>query len=90
MTDNITLPSDPIDRKKIKDAIIEASYVLDAIESKRDQLKDIIDVINSEYKLSKKILRKTIRIYHKQNYNEVCEENNELELVCESLLGIED
>lgn len=62
--------SNPADRKKIRDALQEASNSMTRIEAERDLIKDIISDLSDNYQLSKKHIRKMVRVYHKQNFTE--------------------
>lgn len=71
--------SNPVDRKKIKDALQEISDSMTRIEAERDLIKDIVNDINDNFKLPKKYVNKMARIYHKQNFAKEQQETDELE-----------
>lgn len=70
--------SNPADRKKLYDAIIEISNSMTRADAEKDYQKDAIDTISSELNIEKKYVRKVANVYHKQNYNMVKIENQEV------------
>lgn len=75
----MTQISNPVDRKKIKDALQEISDSMTRIEAERDLIKDIVNDVNDNFKLPKKYINKMARIYHKQNFAKEQQETDELE-----------
>jgi archaellum component FlaC len=82
---NVTLPSSPEDRKKIMNAIQEISNSLTRIEAERDLIKEILVDVQDNFNLPKKYTRKVAKIYHKQNFSEVQQEQEELEAIYETV-----
>lgn len=81
-------PSNPADRKKIKQSIDEAVNCQVRIDMERESKKDIVDLLNSDYGIPKKLLNQLIRIQHKRNFSEVKATNEELELLVECVNGV--
>ena len=71
--------SNPVDRKKIKDALQEISDSMTRIEAERDLIKDIVKDVSDNYQLPKKHINKMARIFHKQNFQITQQEQDELE-----------
>lgn len=84
-TTNIVVPSSPEDRKAIKNALQEISNSLTRIEGERDLIKDILQTVQDNQNIPKKYVRKLAKIYHKQNYNEVQQEQDDLETLYETV-----
>jgi len=84
-TTNIVVPSSPEDRKAIKNALQEISSSLTRIEAERDLIKDILQTVQDNQNIPKKYVRKLAKIYHKQNYNEVQQEQDDLETLYETV-----
>ena len=82
---NVIVPSSPEDRKKILDALVEISNSLTRIEAERDLIKDILTSVEDKFELPKKYTRKLSKIYHKQNFTEVQEEQDTLETLYETV-----
>jgi archaellum component FlaC len=82
---NVAIPSSPEDRKKIMNAIQEISNSLTRVEAERDLIKDILQDIEDKFELPKKYTRKIAKIYHKQNFTEVQQEQEELESIYETV-----
>jgi len=79
MTTNVIIPSSPTDRAKIQSALREISGAMTRIEAERDYINESLGVLEEEFELPKKYMRKVVRIYHKQNLNEVQETNSDVE-----------
>lgn len=77
--------SNPADRKKIRDAMNEASASMTRIEAERDLIKEIAKDISEQYQLPKKVVNKMIRVYHKQNFNEEVASHSEFETLYEEI-----
>lgn len=71
--------SNPADRKKLFDAVVEISNSMTRADAERDYQKDAIDTIATELNIEKKYVRKVANVYHKQNFNMVKTENQEVE-----------
>lgn len=84
---NFIVPSSPEDRKKIKDALIEISASLTRMEAERDLIKDILVEVEDKFELPKKYIRKLAKIYHKQNYAEIRQEQDDVETLYETVTG---
>ena len=62
--------SSPVDRKKIRDALEEASACMLRISAERDLIKEIAKEVSENFEIPKKQVNKMIRVYHKQSFNE--------------------
>jgi hypothetical protein len=82
---NVALPSSPEDRKKILASVQEISNSLTRIEAERDLIKEILADVQDKFALPKKYTRKVAKIYHKQNFSEVQQEQEELEAIYETV-----
>lgn len=73
------------DRKKIREAMQEASNSLLRVEAEKDLLKNIIVDLNDAYKIPKKTLSKMIKVYHKNNFQEEVAEADEFEVLYQNI-----
>lgn len=80
--------SSPVDRKKIRDALQEASNSMTRISAERDLIKDIAKDIADNYQLSKKQINKMIRVYHKQNFSEEQAAASEFEQLYQEVVNL--
>lgn len=87
MTTNsgIVIPSSPADRQAIKNALQEISNSLTRIESERDLIKDILQTVQDNQNIPKKYVRKLAKIFHKQNYTEVQQEQEDIDSLYETV-----
>lgn len=75
------------DRKKFMGAIKEISNSFVRIEAERDLIKEIVKEQSDEFNLSKKIINKIAKTYHKQNLTQVEAEHDEFIEVYEATTG---
>lgn len=69
--------SSPEDRKKIFGAIREASNSMTRIEAERDLIKEIAKDVSDSFQISKKIVNKMIKTYHKQSLTQEVQQHEE-------------
>lgn len=65
------------DRKKFMGAIQEISNSMLRMEAERDLIREIIKEKSDEFKVTKKIISKIAKTYHKQNRTQVEAEHDE-------------
>lgn len=78
--------NNPVDRKKIRDALQEVSNSYTRIEAERDLIKNVVGDLSDQFGLDKRTLRKMARTYHKQNFADERQAFDEFEELYESLL----
>jgi predicted transcriptional regulator len=71
--------SNPEDKKKFYNAIVEISNSMTRTEAERDLIAEIVKNLSEEFDINKKIIRKIAKAYHKQNLAE--EQNDHDEFV---------
>lgn len=69
--------SNPEDKKKFLNAIVEISNSMTRTEAERDLINEIIKDLSEEFDINKKIIRKIAKAYHKQNLNEEQQDHDE-------------
>lgn len=78
----------PADRKKIKDAMEEVSNSMTRIDAEKDLMKQIISDLHDNFKISKKILNKMARTYHKQNFLNEQQNHEEFETLYQEVVDL--
>ena len=73
------------DRKKLHNALVEASNSLKLIDAERYLIKNIINDTNKNFQIPKKTIKKLIRVYHKQNFSEEVATHEEFESLYETV-----
>jgi len=68
-----------MDPSKIRKAIEEISDSMTRTDAERDLVKEIINKVNEEEGIDKRVLRKMARAYHKQNFHDETALNDEFE-----------
>jgi hypothetical protein len=82
----MTTISNPKDQEKIRTMLSEISNSYTRISAERDLINETIQALSEDFEIDKKILRKMAQIFHKQNYTEVENEQEELALLYESIV----
>ena len=79
--------SNPADRKAVYDALREISNSLTRMEAERDLISETLKSVKDKFELPPKYVRTLAKIYHKQNFNQFKEEQNEVEFLYEAVTG---
>jgi TRAP-type mannitol/chloroaromatic compound transport system substrate-binding protein len=70
-TADINIPSDPATIKKIRDACVEISASMTRAEAEKTLQKEAVAALAEETEIPKKYLNKLVKLYHKQNKDQV-------------------
>jgi hypothetical protein len=73
------------DREKILGCLQEISNSLTRIEAERDLIKDILQRMQDEFEMPKKLSRKLAKVYHKKNYEEELAEQSDFQTIYENV-----
>jgi DNA repair ATPase RecN len=79
MSVNVIIPSSPDDRAKIQAALKEMSAAMTRAEAEKAYINESLTMLQEEFELPKKYMRKVARVYHMQNINEVKNEFSDIE-----------
>lgn len=71
--------SNPADQKKLLDFLREASNSLTRISAERDLIKEGAKKICDDLTLTKKVVNKMVKVYHKQSFQEEVAEHEQFE-----------
>lgn len=77
--------SNPNDKKKLFDVIKEASASMTRIEGEKSLIKESVSDISKELKISKRLINRMIKVYHKQNFDEEVAIQDEFENLYETV-----
>jgi hypothetical protein len=80
--------NNPVDRKKINDALQEVSNSMTRIGAEKDLIRTVVSDLSEEFQLPKKTVNKLARIFHKQNFAQESQEFDELETLYEEVIAI--
>lgn len=86
MSTALIVPTSPDDRAKIYSALKEISGAMTRIESEREYIKESLGMLEENFGIPKKYMRKVARIYHDQNINEVKDEVSEVEEIYNAVI----
>ena len=76
------------DLKSISDALDEICLVLTAIDSKKQEIKDIVDATFDAHKIPKKVLNRLAKTRYKQSFESDVAEDNEFEAIYTGLAEV--
>lgn len=86
-TDNsFTVPSDPEVRKRIRQAVAEASAQLQMISDRKEALKEIAKMAKDELEVPKRTFNKMVKAFHKQEYAAIVHDNEVFQTFYESIM----
>jgi hypothetical protein len=74
-----------LDKAKVLGCLQEISNSLTRIEAERDLIKDILQKMQDECEIPKKLSRKLARTYHKRNYEEEVAEQSDFQTIYENV-----
>ena len=74
-----------IDKAKVWGCLQEISNSLTRIEAERDLIKEILQKMQDECEIPKKLGRKLARVYHKRNYEEEVAEQSDFQSIYETV-----
>ena len=80
------VPSNPKDRDKLKGMIAEITNCMLRMDGERDQMKEIIADAADTFEIDKKQIRKIATTMYKANYADLQAENEEFEILYETLV----
>jgi len=91
MTDSIDVSNMNMEgRKKIQAAIKQAAFCLNTIEGEREAINEIVKQVHDEVGVEKKIFRRMLKAYHKNNFTEEVETDEKFEQTYQSVMGAID
>ena len=74
-----------LDKAKVLGCLQEISNSLTRIEAERDLIKEILQKMQDECEIPKKLARKLARVYHKRNYEEEVAEQSDFQSIYETV-----
>ena len=74
-----------VDKAKVLGCLQEISNSLTRIEAERDLIKEILQKMQDECEIPKKLGRKLARVYHKRNYEEEVAEQSDFQTIYENV-----
>lgn len=87
MNDNApVILSNPVDRQKLKLALVEMTHCFQRMDDERESAKDIAADCEEQYGISKKLINKVAKTMYKHSYADVQAENEHFEFLYESIV----
>jgi hypothetical protein len=74
------------EKDRLMKAVKEMSNSLARMEGEREYVSEATKKISDDVKLSKKLVAQLVKVYHKQNFEEVVAINNEFEDLYKSIV----
>lgn len=85
---DIVIPSSPADRKAIADGIKEISNSMTRIEGERTYIKESFEMLKEKFGIDAKYLRRMAKDFHKDQFEQVTEEDAQYSDLFEAILII--
>lgn len=82
---NVVVPSNESDRKKLKAMIVEMTNSYARVDAEREACKEVADEAARQFEIPKKLINKLARTMYKRNYSDLQAENEDFELLYETL-----
>ena len=90
----MSVVNNEVERKRVKDCMQEISNSMTRIEAEREFIKEATKSICEELQLDAKLFKRMTKVYHKQNYTEEVQNDNEFqemyEIITNQTTGIEE
>lgn len=83
---SFSLPSNPADRKKIRDIFYEMAGLKQTIKDRQEDYKAYIDTLHNDYQIPKKLIAKVAKIVYDHNFDEISEEHSATEMLYEGIM----
>jgi hypothetical protein len=74
-----------VDKAKVLGCLQEISNSLTRIQTERDLIREVLQKMQDECKIPKKLGRKLGKTYHKRNYEEEVAEQNDFQTIYENV-----
>jgi hypothetical protein len=74
-----------LDKAKVLGCLQEISNSLTRIEAERDLIKEILQKMQDECEIPKKLSRKLAKVYHKRSYEEEVAEQSDFQTIYENV-----
>jgi hypothetical protein len=74
-----------LDKAKVLGCLQEISNSLTRVEAERDLIKEILQKMQDECEIPKKLGRKLARTYHRRNYEEEVAEQSDFQTIYENV-----
>ena len=79
-------PTEPKKLQQLKAMIAEITYAYRDMDDKREQVKEIVKAASDEFSIKKTLITKIARTMYKHNYADIQAEQEEFELLYESVV----
>jgi hypothetical protein len=82
----VILPTNPKDIERVKAAVKESNDCLIRMQSERDEMKAIAEVMQEELNIPKKFFNRMVRVYNKASFDKEIKEVEEFESLYETIM----
>lgn len=84
--ENVNVLTNPEEMKKFKQVLVAITRDLQIIDDRKEAIKETVAEASTIYSIDKKLIRKLASVMYKSNYSNIQEENEQFELLYETLL----
>ncbi len=83
----MSVETNEAERKRVRDALQEISNAMTRIEGEREFIREAKKALVDDQLVDKKVLNRMVKVYHKQNYAEERQTDNEFQDIYEIVTG---
>lgn len=83
----MSVETNEVERKRVRDALQEISNAMARMEGEREFIRDAKKALVDDQLVDKKVLNRMVKVYHKQNYAEERQTDNEFQDMYEIVTG---
>ena len=87
MTNEVTIPSNPVDLKAIKSELDACVDSMTRIDGERSFIRSTISALAEKHEVPAKYLNKALRLHYKQNIDQVKAEAEDLDALYTAITG---
>lgn len=78
--------SNPADQKKLLDVLRETSNSLLRAQSEKDFIKEAVDKICDDLQLTKRVVNRMVKVYHKQSFHDEVAAHEQFEALYQAIV----
>ncbi len=83
----MSVETNEVERKRVRDALQEISNAMARMEGEREFIREAKKALVDDQLVDKKVLNRMVKVYHKQNYAEERQTDNEFQDMYEIVTG---
>lgn len=82
----VTVPSNPVDRKKLKQILVEMTNCMQRADLEKESMKELASDAERQFEIPKKLIKKLATTMYKRSYATLSQEQEDFERLYEVLV----